>query len=60
MAVKNDFICPPDPHGQVHTQLSNPDRSLPAHAAAKSKNSPEWVLFVNRISKAQSSFLIRS
>lgn len=39
---KLDFNRPPDPHGQIHTQLSNVDRFLLAQSAAKSKNPPDW------------------
>lgn len=42
MVTKDCFNRPPDPFGQIDTELSNIDRFLHAHAAAKSKNPLEW------------------
>ena len=39
---KLEFNRPPDPFGQINTELSNIDRFLIAQTAAKSKNPIEW------------------
>ena len=39
---KLEFNRPPDPFGQIDTELSNIDRFLLAHATLKSQNPVEW------------------